>query len=330
VENTLIEWAEHTFNPWWGCAHVSPGCVHCYAETWAARCGQHVWGAHGPRRMMSESYWREPLRWNAAAADAADRPRVFCASMADVFEDHPALPEPRRRLWGLIDDTPNLDWLLLTKRPENIDGLVPWGNEWPDNVWIGTSVEDQRRAEERIPFLVATPARTRFLSCEPLLGMVGLEPWLWLIGNAGGPWYDVTQRRRYVDGLGRRLPSGPGACMVASVPSSDIHWVIAGGESGPKARPMHPDWARMLRDQCAAAGVPFLFKQWGEWAPTEHDRWADRPKSFCSVTVWGEVTPGPAYGIASHSMERLGKHRAGRILDGRTHDDRPYPLGVAS
>lgn len=162
--------------------------------------------------------------------------KVFCASMADVFEIHPVaemnakLDAARDRLWSLIEQTPWLIWQLLTKRPENVTGLAPWGAEWPGNVWLGTSVEDNQRATERIPVLVDVPAAVRFLSCEPLLESVDLSRW-----------FDTP------------LSGGSG-----------INWVITGGESGKKARRMDPDWARSLRRQCSAARVPFFYKQAGD------------------------------------------------------------------
>jgi protein gp37 len=184
MQNSKIEWTDHTFNPWWGCQRVSPGCEHCYAETLARRYNFKVWGPAKTtsRRMMSNNYWKQPLKWNKAAKAAGVRPRVFCASMADVFEDHPELHEPRIRLFDLMDECQHLDWLLLTKRPENVRDMLlaaarPPG--FPRRVWIGTSVEDQRRADERIPHLLNIPARVRFLSCEPLLGPVDLSNYLY-------------------------------------------------------------------------------------------------------------------------------------------------------
>src|SRR5262245_52074261 len=170
-----IEWTHHTFNPWWGCMKVSPGCEHCYAETFSIRVGKKVWGPKADRRFFGDAHWAEPLKWNAVAARAGERHRVFCASMADVFEDRRELDGHRARLWRLIAATPHLDWLLLTKRPENLARMLPWYSHWenrvafePDepwpNVWLGTTVEDQQRADERIPHLLRSPAAVRFLS----------------------------------------------------------------------------------------------------------------------------------------------------------------------
>lgn len=210
-EKTGIQWTDHTFNPWWGCAHVSPGCVNCYAETLAARYGNDVWGAKAPRRFFGEKHWAEPLKWNREAEREGRRHRVFCASMADVFEPREDLDLWREALWALIDATPSLDWQLLTKRPEEVAGMVPWGDDWPANVWLGTSVENQEWADKRIPELLKIPARLRFLSCEPLVGPTWILSYL-LHGQ--------------------------------------VDWVIIGGESGPHARRMDLMWARSLVNQC--------------------------------------------------------------------------------
>lgn len=232
-KNSHIEWTHHTFNPWWGCAKVSPACENCYAEAWAKRVGNKVWGTKAPRRFFGDDHWREPLKWNAEAEKLGVRYRVFCASMADVFENRSDLNDARTRLWALIEATPNLDWLLLTKRPEHVAKLAKWGDLWPDNVWLGTTVENQEWADKRMPHLLAVPAKTRFLSCEPLLGNIDLSAY-------------VTKGQK-----------------------PQIHWVITGGESGPHSRPMNPEWVRGLRDFCRKAKVAFHFKQWGHWAPAE-------------------------------------------------------------
>ncbi len=246
--NSAIEWCDATFNPWWGCLKVSPGCANCYADTLATRYGFTIWGpaATTERRLFGENHWQEPLRWNAAAAKAGVRKRVFCASMADVFEDNPQVEEARFNLWRLIEATPMLDWLLLTKRPENIEELVPlrWVDDVPQsNVWYGTSVENQEQADTRIPILLAVPAVVRFLSCEPLLGPVDLRPYLW--EEAGPAWAGLN------------------------VADPGIHWIITGGESGAKARHCDPAWVRSIRDQCqevnavVPGAVAFFHKQWG-------------------------------------------------------------------
>jgi protein gp37 len=232
-KETGISWTDHTFNLVWGCERVSPGCAHCYAADLSARYGFDVWGkgpkhGKGDRRTLSAAYWKEPLKWNRLAERQGISKRVFCSSMADVFEDHPTVDREREKLWPLIEATPYLDWLILTKRPERIKGNVPWDGLWPDNVWIGTSVENQHWAMERVPIIAEIPAPVKFISCEPLLGPVDL---------------------RNVDGWDYLY--------------SDINWVIAGGESGPKHRPMHLEWAQSLRNQCDATGTAFFFKQWG-------------------------------------------------------------------
>ncbi len=270
-EETAIGWTNATFNPWWGCTRVSPGCEHCYAETFAKRTGNDVWGKNNDRRFFGDKHWNEPLRWNKKAEAAGVRHRVFCASMADVFEDRRDLDAERARLWELIEATPWLDWQLLTKRPQNVLRLAAdsWLSAWPSNAWVGTTVEDQQRADERIPELLAVPAPVRFLSCEPMLGPVDIERYLYLMGaGTTGPWSDGIGRWRTTDGRGRRLASGPGGQAVTSIPSSDVHWVICGGESGPKHRPLNVDHARSLRDQCEGAGVAFFFKQHGGRTPT--------------------------------------------------------------
>ncbi len=187
MKDSKIEWTHHTFNPWWGCVKVSPGCTHCYAESFSKRTGNAVWGADAPRRFFGDKHWNEPRKWNAAAESEAQRKRVFCASMADVFEDREDLVNQRARLLVLITETPWLDWLLLTKRPQNISRLMP---VLPVNVWIGTTAEDQQRWNERLPLLLAIPAPVRFVSAEPLLGQIvmnGAHPdWLILGGESGG------------------------------------------------------------------------------------------------------------------------------------------------
>jgi protein gp37 len=222
-EATGIGWTDATFNPWWGCSKVSPGCSRCYAEGLADRYGHDVWGVTKPRRTFGDKHWAEPLRWNAAAVAAKVRRRVFCASMADVFESHPQLDAERARLWELVDATPDLDWQLLTKRPENVWGMIPgrWFRDWPAHVWLGTSTEDQRRADERVPELLRLPAPVRFLSVEPLIGPVALRC-DWLLKLA---------------------------------------WVIVGGESGPRRRTMESAWLEDVAAHTVSHGVPLYVKQ---------------------------------------------------------------------
>lgn len=226
-ENTEISWTDHTFNPFWGCEKVSRGCDSCYAETFSKRTGHDIWGHDAPHRFFGEKHWNEPLKWDRLAEKEGHQAKVFCASMADVFQNADDIVGERWRLWKLIDATPNLIWQLLTKRPENVTRMVPlqWLTEWPENVWLGTSVEDQVRAGLRIPRLVGVKGvEVRFLSVEPLLERVELD----------------------LAGIG---------------------WCIVGGESGPGHRPFDADWARSIRDQCAEAGVAFFFKQHGGRTP---------------------------------------------------------------
>lgn len=250
-ETTAIAWTDHTFNPWMGCTKVSPGCDHCYAEGLGKRTGKVQWGDDAERVVTSDAYWRNPSKWNTVASAERRRHRVFCASMADVFEDRDELDQHRYRLFSLIEQTPWLDWQLLTKRPQNVLDMVPtdwWANGFPANVWIGTTVEDQERAEERIPHLLTIPARVLFLSCEPLLGRVELRHlWNWCPEHdtAGG---FCVQRRH------------PGVRW--------IDWVIVGGESGPGHRPLDLDHARFIQGQCNEWGVPMFFKQVGGRTPT--------------------------------------------------------------
>lgn len=303
--DTKIEWAHHTFNPWIGCAKVSEGCSHCYAERFGKRVGV-TWG--GERRMTST--WSQPRRWNRQAYEnqaawrAGVRPRVFCGSLCDVFD--PVVDDDwRHQLMTLIHDCTNLRWLLLTKRPDQArDYFTHFGDmSRTDHVWIGTSVEDQATADERIPHLLQIPCVAgRFLSCEPLLGPVNLR--------------SIPRPDRF-----HRQAQGWESWLAG-----ELHWVIAGGESGPQARPMHPDWVCSLRDQCQGTGISFFFKQWGEWCPRG-------PKSLGYPSVDGV----PCIRLTNHGgddqvgdpgenpvwMHKAGKKRAGRLLDGREWNEVP-------
>lgn len=290
ADRTAISWCDHTENWWWGCSPVSRGCRLCYAETLAKRYGHDVWRRRGPRRMLSEKVWRRPYIWDKAAAAAGHMRLVFASSMADVFEDHPQLPPLRERAFGDVEATRNLLWLLLTKRPENIARMVPppWLDRWPVNVWVGTSVEEQRYAAPRLDALLAVPAAGHFVSCEPLVAPLDVTPWL--------------------PGPGRRGRS--------------LSWVIVGGESGVKAAPMHPAWARQLRDQATTAGVMFHFKQWGRWAPVA--AWQPRVKVVhvdgSKPALWTPDTSMPASSV----LMLPGSSKAnGHVLDGREWVERP-------
>jgi len=319
AENTKIEWADDTFNPWIGCTMVAPECTNCYAKTMMDdRYGKVKWGPKGTRALTSAANWKKPLQWDKAAAAAGVKRRVFCASLADVFEDNMAvepcevrgifdLDEARAALWSLIEKTPNLIWLLLTKRPENIRAMVPerWLAPWPANVWTGTSAGCQETADKNIPALLQVPG-PHFLSCEPMLGPV-----------------DLTK------------PCDDELGVPSDALEMGIQWVIVGGESGPGARPMHPDWARGLRDQCASAGVSFFFKQWGEWAP--YDVFEDGDLRIESLErkhdkhIIGTPDQHVTYAAGPFTpMFRVGKAKAGRMLDGRTWDELPKAFGGVS
>lgn len=189
AKSSKIEWTHHTFNPWWGCVKVSPACLNCYAEAWSRRVGRSdLWGKDGERRFFSDHHWREPLKWNQEAEKDGERRRVFCASMADVFERKASLNIWRDRLWQLIDETPWLDWLLLTKRPQNFKKYLPWA-DLPPNIWLGATAENQKYFDKRIGYLLEIPATVHFLSCEPLLGPIDISKYSssslnWII--AGG------------------------------------------------------------------------------------------------------------------------------------------------
>lgn len=238
AQNSKIEWTDHTFNPWIGCQKVSPGCDNCYAETQNAhrKWNGGTWGPHAPRKRTSEANWKLPMRWAKAARGTGKRPRVFCASLADVF-DNQASEDWRNDLWRLIRETPELDWLLLTKRPENIKNMLPssWFDRHEDwqNVWLGTTCEDQKNFDRRWSILSAIAARVRFISYEP----------------AVGPVFDIS------------------GGVMGIVPD----WLICGGESGSNARMMEPKWAANVKMQCEKRKVAFFMKQMTGRAPIPDD-----------------------------------------------------------
>ena len=264
-QNTSIEWTHHTANPWWGCTKLSPACDNCYAEVIARRLGEKLfgqavgWGPGAERRYRVDETVSDARKWDRAAARAGERHRVFCSSMADVFE---GLAEQRpylERLCALIEETTHLDWLLLTKRPNQITRLAKWGTgEWPRNVWTGCTIENQEWADRRLPHLLAVPSVLRFVSVEPLFSALDLRS---------------------------QLGHGPG----------QINWVICGGESGQRARgvPDVIDWYRDLRDQCVAAGVPFFFKQWGNFGQSHDGTWIKlrkkNPENSLDGVKWAQV-----------------------------------------
>lgn len=336
-DTTEIAWCDSTFNPWIGCTKVGPGCDHCYAEAdFDLRRHRAKWGAGQPRHRTAPANWKKPIQWNAKpfavcplcgwrgeqaeAARGCDCPqcmtpnvlvsarrRVFCASLADVFDNEVPV-QWRADLFALIAKTPNLDWLLLTKRIGNAKTMMAdalstcqaanrEGMIWPlPNVWIGATICNQAEADRDIPKLLSVPAAVRFLSMEPLLGPVSLDCW---------PIYGEDEKPL-------------------------LHWVIVGGESGSKARPMHPDWARGLRDQCAAAGVPFLFKQWGEWIPHGPIPGGNEARDLRNGIVQYMIGDGREFDghfrRGDAAVRRVGKKAAGRLLDGVQHDGYPENL----
>jgi protein gp37 len=399
TKHTKIEWADHTFNPWEGCQKVGPGCDHCYAETRNARFGGGTpvnWGPGAPRRRTSAANWRQPINWNTEAERTGTRPRVFCASLADVF-DNEVPAQWLADLFDLIRHTPHLDWLLLTKRignwekrllavrdflatkmagapkPRSVSDeeadAMNWVGAWmlnngidpiPDNVWLGITVVNQAEADRDIPKLLAMPAAKRFLSMEPLLGPVDLGAWI------GEESCHVCNTRFFGDGMNlhpggvktvdfekeeetggseeRKVCPNCGAvdtCGEVDVVNEDelgggIHWVIVGGESGPGARPMHPDWARSLRDQCRASGCDrqerapkFLFKQWGEWEVASVENGHHDCDMASNGATWldhdGTIATPSSSGLSdnAYAMKKVGKKKAGRLLDGREWNEVP-------
>lgn len=305
--NSKIEWCHHTFNPWWGCEKVSPACAFCYAERDAARFAPGLWGRNGQRRFFGDKHWNEPLLWNKACGMTGRRDRVFCASMADVFEDREDLIPHRARLLKLIEHTPHLDWLLLTKRPENIAGHIGQAitlesmrtddahraaNRWLGffrNVWLGTTAEDQPNFDQRWPVISQLRPSVIFISAEPLLGPIQL-PEDFLVPD-----------------------------FAEDDPRHVRRWMIVGGESGPHARAMHPDWARRLRDDCELEDIPFFFKQWGEWREA-HSGDAIDSHPILMLNAHNYYCQEDNLEIP---MIRVGKKNAGRLLDDKEWSEFP-------
>jgi len=248
AEETGIEWCDSTFNPWMGCTKLSPACDHCYAEKLVVgRFKRDVWGPGKPRVRTSAANWKLPLQWEreheAFYREHGRNRRVFCASLADVF-DNEVDPAWRDDLFRLIAATPHLTWQLLTKRIGNAAKMIfeahadavfnHSASAWPwANVWLGATICNQQEADRDIPKLLSVPAAKRFLSIEPMLGAIDIQ--------------------RAINRMPWQIGGG----------DAELHWVIAGGESGPHARPSHPDWFRSLAEQCRAAGVAFFMKQMG-------------------------------------------------------------------
>jgi len=314
MADTKIEWTDKTWNPVTGCTPISEGCANCYAKRMAARFkGRYGYPADGPFKVLTHPYkLDEPSRWRKPS-------RIFVVSMGDLFhEDVPILFI--RLVLNTIERNPHHTFIILTKRPKRMEEIFNhnsmfvenpnredgWRFKAPKNLWLGVSVENQARAEDRIPILLQIPAAVRFVSVEPMLGPVNLST---LTGEFTD--HPESNRRvfeRYTDGL---------------------DWVICGGESGPGARPMHPDWARSLRDQRQAAGVPFFFKQWGEWAVTDAvpggDLGGDMKRDLVRIVkAQGENDGHFRKGDAL--MRRVGKKAAGRELDGRVWDQFPEAM----
>ncbi len=362
-EYSKIEWTDATWNPVTGCTKVSEGCDHCCAERITERFGGK--GSFEkvvlhPEKLDDPFHWRKPRR-------------VFVNSMSDLFHDD-VPDEFIAQVFAAMALSPRHTFQILTKRPGRMASLLSdenddWANEvwecaaqrigadrdcapcpwWPGrplpNVWLGVSVENQKWADVRIPKLLETPAAVRFLSVEPLLGPVDLTPVFVHPAGCGGTYEGIgfvngthqrIHRSRCLNHRSRRVDRDITSGATEYV--DRIHWVIVGGESGPGARPMHPDWARSLRDQCVAAGVPFFFKQWGEW---QDGSGISRNGSTITGSVvlndgrvlpWGDFAKeAERAGIrdadwplfAPVVMSHAGKKRAGRELDGRTWDEMP-------
>lgn len=303
-KNSAIEWTDHTFNPWWGCSHAaSPACDHCYAREVARRFSKESCFDRSPRRTFSDRHWNEPRRWNNAAKKEGVRRKVFCGSMCDVLEDVEGLGPERAKLYQLIEETRYLDWLLLTKRPENAKLHLPrhwFAERWPGNVWFGATVESPEVVSRRMRELCRVPAPVRFVSCEPLLGEIDLRFWM--------PGIHEETCDMGVD------------CTCGARPEcASIHWVIVGGESGMKARCCDPAWVLWLRDQCRQRQVPFFFKQWGRWMPV---RQAYRfVEDGIGPRIWFDHITDHAGTRTEHGQQffAVGKDRAGSYLGGMTY-----------
>lgn len=301
-EKTEILWTDHTFSGWWGCQKITPECANCYAKTWAERMGYtkelkgSLWGPGSTRRSFGDAHWAEPLAWNRKAQKAGARRRVFCGSMMDIFEDYPGLEPWREKIYQLVDDTPWLIWMFLTKRIENAYKMLP--DRWMipygprhHNVWMGITAGTQKTFNESWPVLESASHvygfSEIFISAEPLLEKVDFSE-AFNEEDIGDE--DARRNLRPVD------------------------WIIAGGESGKNARPVHPDWVRSIRDQCVENGAAFMFKQWGEWFPRGQK--AEKPFVYPAVPrIW-------CWEDGRQSV-RVGKAKAGRLLDGRAWEELP-------
>ncbi|EPX80497.1 phage Gp37/Gp68 family protein [Salipiger mucosus] len=348
IDQTKIEWTDFTVNFWEGCQKVGPGCDHCYAEARDARfTGGTHWGPGAPRRKVKGGIakLRKIQREAEAFHEAHGRwPRIFCSSLSDIF-DNAVDPAWREEAFAEIDRAAHTRPQLLTKRVGNVEKMIPpmWRDGgWPAHVGLMITVVNQEEADRDVPKLLALKGRFGIpwvgLSMEPLLGPVDLTK-LDICGEGETdalnpvPWRDEIERWRdtdpewqegLIDWFGLADMPDPETMMHPT-----LDWVIVGGESGPGARPMHPDWARSLRDQCQAAGVAFHFKQWGEWAPGEVAGPNERPIEAADWwdDQWryervGKARPDQHYEDEPY-MFRIGKRAAGRQLDGRTWDEVP-------
>lgn len=243
MKNSAINWTDHTANFWWGCMKVSEGCKNCYAETLSKRWGKHIWGTSATtERDYKSGIWKDIRKWDDEACRDGIRRRVFVSSMSDFLEDHPQVQDWRERAKALIYDLKNLDVLMLTKRPENASiFLSDWYNNWPSHVWMGTTVENQKAADVRIPQLAYIPAKIHFLSVEPMMERIDLD--------LRGKNYGITH----------------------SSWEESIDWVIVGGESGHGCRPFNWDWARDIKNQCAESNIAFWMKQGGGFPYSRHE-----------------------------------------------------------
>lgn len=304
---TNIEWCDSTLNGWIGCDRISRGCDGCYAAvSTPARTMGIVWGPKELRHRTKPATRHALTLYERRQAEFQrqhGRPRrVFVSSLSDVF-DNAAPQQWRNELWRDCEASPHVDKLVLTKRVGNVPRMVPpaWlvPGGWPPHVWLGITVVDQIEADRDVPKLLRVPAAVRFLSIEPMLGPVDLTN----VPVGGGHGHHEFEPIITGNVLFRAAREAP-----------HVHWVICGGESGPQARPMHPDWVRSLRDQCAVAGTPFLFKQWGEYLPVGQVR-ADGAELVVPRTghAWDDGT----------TAWRIGKAAAGRLLDGREHSAWP-------
>lgn len=309
-------------------------CKNCYADTLAHRFNKHAWGHAAPRLFLSQKTQNAPLRWQREAEAAGEYRLVFCGSMKDLLEPRRELDAEREAIWEMIDRTPNLIWLLLTKRAEQMSLLYParWFNEWPRNVWPGVSAGTQDGLNVRLPFLAALPAPVIFLSLEPLIQSVRLSAVQPLprerVAQLLRAEYDAEQAYWYAttyDVIARDRP------WESRNPRGT--WVIVGGESGPHARPMHPKWARDLRDEARAVGSPYYLKQWGNWAaggqelPGGPALGRANFGTLGSDGQWTYNEYSSLFGFPDLTcMYEVGKHVAGHLLDGQEYREHPAVL----